>query len=111
MIQEHKERFAKLLQRDHTNLADKERRSLFYIISGNEDLFSMVNYLYDFEERCINPEVLDGNEVFFSSGAKALIKLGFNLYNGYPADMCGCLSFLDEENLNLAIEAIKVRFL
>ena len=112
MNQEHKEKFAKLLHKDHTNLADNERRALFYIISGNEDLFSMVNYLYDFEEHCINLEVLEEGPVSFSSSTKSLILLGFNLFNSSnSADVSECLSVLDEENLNLAIEAVKVRFL
>lgn len=111
MIQEHKERFAKLLQRDHTNLADKERRSLFYIISGNEDLFSKTEHLYDFEEHCIKPEVLESGPVVFSSGTRRLVMLGFNLFNSSnPADVSECLTVLDEDNIKLAIEAIKIRF-
>lgn len=110
MKQEHKERFAKLLQRDCTNLADKERRSLFFIISGNEDLFSKVNHLYDFEEHSIMPESLEENTVDLSSGARSLVTLGYSLYNAYPADVFSCLSPLDEDNFELALEAIRIRF-
>ena len=112
MNQEHKERFARLLQRDHTNLADKERRALFFIISGNEDLFSKVNHLYDFEEHVIKPETLEESRVDFSSGTRRLVMLGFNLFNSSnPADVSNCLSVLDEDNIKLAIEAIRIRFM
>lgn len=112
MDQAYKKKFAKLLQRDNTNFADKERRALFYIIAGNDELFKLVNHLYDFEEHCIKSDVLESKEILFTSATRELVRLGFNLYNDYnPADVSGCLSVLDEENLNLAIEAIRIRFL
>lgn len=47
------ERFNELLERDGTHEKDRERRALFYIISGNDDLYGKVNHLYDFENQCI----------------------------------------------------------
>ena len=44
----HKERFEELIQSDNTYQEDVERRSLFYILSGNEDLFRKRNHIYHF---------------------------------------------------------------
>ena len=61
----------------------------------------------------IKLECLTNSRVDFCSSARALVKLGFNLYNGYedenftPMDI---LSNLDSENYSLAMESFDVRF-
>ena len=47
----HKERFKELILKDKTNRSDVERLSLFYILSGNEDLYCKSSLLYDFKNR------------------------------------------------------------
>jgi len=39
-----------------------------------------------------------------------LIELGFSLYNGYKANVLNTFSGLDEENFDLAIAALRIRF-
>lgn len=108
----HKERFITMMIEDNMSPGDVERASLFYIISGNEDLYRKRRYIYDTYEHCIRT-CLDNIEVDFSSGMKSLIRLGFNLYNGwsdrYTTPM-SLLGSLDNCNLQLAGNAIMTRF-
>lgn len=108
----HKERFTTMIIEDDMSPGDVERASLFYIISGNEDLYRKRRYIYDTYEHCIRT-CLDNTEVDFSSGMKSLIRLGFNLYNGwsdrYTTPM-SLLGSLDNCNLRLAGNAIMTRF-
>lgn len=105
------DRFNDLLNRDNTQEQDIERKSLFYIIAGYEDLYKKVNYIYDFQDHSIFPDCLENEKVDFSSTSQKLIKLGFNLYNGNPSyDILTTFSSLDDNNFNLAINAIKYRF-
>ena len=108
----HKERFTTMIIEDDMSPCDVERASLFYIISCNEDLYRKRRYIYDTYEHCIRT-CLDNTEVDFSSGMKSLIRLGFNLYNGwsdrYTTPM-SLLGSLDNRNLQLAGNAIMTRF-
>lgn len=108
------ERFNELMKRDGTKPRDLERQSLFYIIAyANEgDLYKKVNYIYDFEENCIKFDCLEGS-IDLCSSAKALIHLGFNLFNGYAEGHCDVLSILcglDDTNYQIAKKAIDIRF-
>jgi len=108
----HKEHFIDMMIEDDMSLHDLERASLFYIIAGNNDLYRKRRLIYDFGEHCIRA-CLDDAEVDFSSGMRSLIKLGFNLYNGWsdryttPVSLLGSL---DSHNLLLAGNAIMIRF-
>lgn len=108
----HRKRFSKLITDDGTYTDDPERASLFFLISGNEDLYKRRKYIYDMEEHCIR-NCLDNGGIDFSSSMRSLIRLGFNLYNGWsdshttPLSILGCL---DRRNLLLAGIAVMVRF-
>lgn len=112
--QEHQERYLLLLAEDQTRLGDIERESLFYIIAGNDDLYQKRNYLYDSRDHHIK-QVFRCREgsVDLSGGAKALVRLGFNLYNGMNKGACVSEIFdpLDEGNRILAWNAIKLRYM
>jgi len=64
------------------------------------------------EEHCIR-SCLDGGGIDFSTSMRSLIRLGFNLYNGWsdshttPLSILGCL---DSNNLLLAGIAVMIRF-
>lgn len=103
------ENYKHLINRDGTQNEDVERKALFYILGGNEDLYGKIEYIYDFKERAIKTDCLEGT-VDLSSGSLRLVKLAFNLYNGYPTDVFDTFAGLDEDNRVLAIEAIKIRF-
>ena len=111
----HEERLNKLICEDNTSLYDKERISLFYILAGNCDLYQKKNGIYDVKNHCIIPSLSKkGAKVDLSGGAKALVKLGFNLYNGMKQrenSICDIFWNLDEQNRILALNAIKIRFM
>ena len=99
-----------LLTKDNTAETDVERKALFRIFS-TDDLFRKVTHLYDFKEHSIKPESLENGEVDLSSSSRKLVMAAFNLYNGhYKADLCDTFASLDDENFELVIQAIKIRF-
>lgn len=105
--------YHKMIQRDNTYPTDHERQALFYILSGNFDLANKVNHIYDFGDHSIRPECLQSTQVDFSSSAKSLIRLSFNLYNNYEDGFTTPLDIfhnLDDRNYILAFNAIHVRF-
>lgn len=63
--EKHKTRFNESIITDETHPQDVERRALFYIISGNDDLYAKRNHIYDFKNNWINIECLDSEEVDF----------------------------------------------
>ena len=110
MVKEKKDlRYQQLIERSGATPGDLERRALFHIISSNDELYSNVDSIYDFNENVIRTECLDG-EVYISSSSRKLIKLAYHLYNGYETSVLEVFSGLDDNNARLAIEAIKIRF-
>lgn len=109
---DHKEKMKTMIKVDQTHLGDCERLTLFYIISGNWDLYNKRNLLYNAKNHTINLEFEESN-VDFSSGMKSLIKLGYNLYNGWSDDYTTPIDIFcsfDEGNFKLADMAMKIRF-
>lgn len=109
----HALRFRELIKEDNTHPKDSERHALFYIIAGNDDLYKKRNFIYDFKDNSINPECLTDGRAGFSSSSKALIRLGFNLYNNYKDEYISPMDIfysLDDENYGLALKAIDIRF-
>jgi len=110
---EHENKLVKLIQRDGTHPKDKERISLFYILAGNVDLYAKSRSIYDFGLHQIIPDCLNGGSVDLCSSSRALIKLGYNLYNSYQdsdTSPIHIFSVLDEDNYFLATESLGVRF-
>lgn len=103
-----KERFENLIKKDRTLKTDRERLALFLILASSEDLYSKAETIYNFSDRCINPDCFD--QVDLSGGLEEMVKLGFNLFNGYPANVLDVFSRLDEDNFEVAIKAIRARF-
>lgn len=104
-------RYQQLLERSGATTGDLERRALFHIIAGSDELYKNVNRLYDFEENVIKTDCLEGGgEVYLSSSSRKLVKLAYHLYNGYEAYVLEVFSGLGDEDAKLAIEAIKIRF-
>jgi hypothetical protein len=110
---EHEIKLMELIQRDGTHPRDKERISLFYILSGNNDLYAKSRSVYDFSQQQIIPDCLDVGSVDFCSSSRALIRLGYNWYNSYQdsdTSPISILSGLDEDNYFRATESLGVRF-
>ncbi len=109
----HRTRYQNMLKLAGVHEYDIERKSLFYILSGNKDLYQTKNVIYDFHKNVIMFEWLECGKVDLCSSSKALIRLGFNLYNGYYDNITNPLSLLcemDSENLFIAYQAILLRF-
>jgi len=109
---DHKNRYLELIKKAQVNIYDLERQSLFYIVSGSEDLYKKKYDIYDFYENAILSDCITSGKVDFCSSSKALIRLAYNLYNGYRDDCTSPLSILgglDSKNLFLAYQAILIR--
>ncbi len=110
---DHENKLMDLVQKDGTHPKDVERISLFYILSGNTDLYAKARYIYDFMNHQIVPDCLYDGGVDFCSSSRALIRLGYNLYNGYQDDQTSpihLLSGLDSDNYLLATKSMDIRF-
>lgn len=103
------ERLIELLKRDNTNADDNERKAMFTIFAGNDELYSKVDKFYNFEERSINLDVFE--EVDLSGGTYQLVKLAFNLYSFQnEANVAEVFRSLDSSNYELDMKAIDIRF-
>ncbi len=78
---EHEESYNKLIARAKVQEWDKERLSLFYVLSLFDETRRNINDLYDFEENCIRLEGL--NKGWQTGGTTRATKLAFNLYNNW----------------------------
>ncbi|MFA9379334.1 MAG: DUF6075 family protein [Lachnotalea sp.] len=112
---EHERKFYQLVAEDNASVYDIERQSLFYIMAGNIDLYQKKKHIYDCNNHCIIRCLgQEEQKVDLSSGAKSLVQLGFNLYNGEnqnESSVWDIFASLDNENRILALNAIKLRFL
>lgn len=109
----HDRRYHHFISKDGCHFADLERGALFYVFAGNDGLTDQIEKLYDFKKRCILPDVKEVDELPLSSGEKALVRLAYNLFNGYTdmrCDLDSIMFSLDCNNRKLAIQAIEQRF-
>ena len=103
------DRYQELIKRDNMHSEDVERAALFHILAGNESLYDHVDDIYDFKDHSIKPDCVVKS--FFTSGTRMLVLLGFNLYNNFGNHtVYDAFVFLDEKNTQLALDAIKLRF-
>lgn len=111
--EDHAYNFQNMILKDKTHSNDRERFALFYVIGGSEDLFLKIRHIYNFKNHEINPYVLTSGEVDLCSSSKALVRLAYNLYNGFddnfstPYDL---FRILDTRNFLIAKGAIELRF-
>lgn len=113
LTKEHENKVVNLLQSDGTHQGDMERLALFYIVAGNTDLYTKVNCIYNFAQHQIEPDCLHDTSVDFCSSSRSLLKLAYNLYNGYQEEnnsFVDLLAVLDADNFHLATESMKIRF-
>lgn len=108
--EEHKSRYFEYIKKDNTNEKDNERKSMFYLLSLHPDLNNHINSIYNFKDHLIDFDWLEKGWV--TSGYAAIIKLAFNLYNGYTGGVStiDIFSCIDKKYIDYMLYAIKVRF-
>lgn len=78
---EHEEGYNKLIAKAEVQEWDKERLSLFYVLSLFDETRKYIEDLYDFQGKCIK---LDGlTKGWQTGGTTKATKLAFNLYNNW----------------------------
>lgn len=115
---EHKIRYENYLIKDGTYINDVERNSMFYILSSDESIHKRIKKIYNFKHRNIE---IDGfleirNEL--NSAATKMVYLAYQLYNNFrysnhdikDMTILDMLSGLDEENFEVCMRAIRIRF-
>lgn len=114
---QHEENFNNLIKKAEVRNGDIERKSMFYIISGNNDLFKQVNNIYNFKDDELQErkETLEGDlyfpNVLTSNSSQKLLNLAVQLFNNTKdQNVLDTFSGLDSENFQLALNAIKIRF-
>lgn len=105
----HEAYYNEFLCKDRTEEEDLERKTLFYICAGNEELRRKVDLLYNFKERVIMPESF---KIDMFPCSYPLVKLAFNLYNNLNDSLSINHTFrnLDSDDFRLAVMAISMRF-
>jgi hypothetical protein len=109
----HEQHYQQLLKLSNPHPEDRERKSLFYVISGNSDLFAKKNYFYNFNKNYLLFTTFEKINVDLCTSSKALLRLALNLFNGYSdkfTDPLNLFFSLGNQNYNLAINAIFIRF-
>lgn len=105
----HEQRYKEYTKKANVYSGDVEREALFYLMSSNMlyKKFSLENF-YDCKDCSIK---LDFRYDFMSSGERHFIELGYTLYNyNNKIDITDLFACLDEENFEIAINAIRIRF-
>ena len=114
---DHEKRFTDYCHRAHIYPDDRERKAMFYILSGSPDLISKgINRFYDFSSNTVkfHPDTLeeDFKQFSFCSSSHALCRLALNLYNSSYESLSIADTFynLDNNHRILAINAMLIRF-
>lgn len=107
---DHKQRFVDMILKDTTSEHDTERITLFYILSGNDDIRSKpIDAFYDFEKHVVKRSGI--KQHYLCPPGMTLLKLAFNLYNPrLKSDTYETLCNLSKDNFSLAINAVRLRF-
>lgn len=116
---DHEMRYKALVDKDSTAKSDFERRSLFYILASDPELYARSGLVYDFRERGMLGKALV--ELPISSSGKSLAELGYNLFSGGTeywdgeaiqkicCDPMTVIESLDPARLSVAINAMRIR--
>lgn len=110
--EKHAERFYTMLTYDRTRSGDRERESMFFIISGNQELYEHSSLIYNYQTHRLRPNGLNKLDHMCSS-SKKLLRLSLHLYNSCTLSELtpySLLNNLDSENLNLALNGMLIRF-
>lgn len=93
---EHKERYEDVLSR--MTSTDNYHTSVAYLMSLDDNCYKHINDLFDFEDDSIKADGL--NKAWNTSTTLKVIRLAFNLWNGY------CYDDNDEVDSNFCVDNI-----
>lgn len=119
LSKEHEERYNNLVSRADIK-GDIEREIAMYVISGNSDLYSKSNKMYDFNnnEFIFDIEENEDGEIeiiwkaSLSSSQEKLMRLAFSLFSGTnKVGVVELFRVLDDNNTKLALNAIQYRYM
>ena len=92
---------------------DSYYKSLIYTLGINEVCRFHFDEIFDMENRCINPNCLEGNP-WMTGSSRRNITIAFDLFNGFKPEERESLTYLlgySGEDTKYYIEALKLRFL
>lgn len=92
---------------------DSYYKSLIYTLGINEVCRYHFDEIFDMENRCINPNCLEGNP-WMTGSSRRNITIAFDLFNGFKPEERESLTYLlgySGEDTKYYIEALKLRFL
>lgn len=92
---------------------DSYYKSLIYTLGINEVCRFHFDEIFDMENRCINPNCLEGNP-WMTGSSRRNITIAFDLFNGFKPEERESLTYLlgyNGEDTKYYIEALKLRFL
>lgn len=120
--EDHEEKFNALMKNDNARDTDAERKALFYIISGNEELYFQRDKIYNFKSHQIGLENYIEGKIMLSGGTNRMLYLGYHLYNGfnferidenkkdYDLSINDIFSGLDINGYKVCTNALHIRF-
>lgn len=112
----HEKRYLEFITKDETDPSDLERKALFYILSGVDQLYELADEIYEFQIHLINTKGLENvesnKELELTNETKCLLSLAKDLYTAIrEKGVTEVFSAIDDaEKFQLALNAIKLRF-
>lgn len=110
--EKHEQCFYAMLAQDKTCSGDRERESMFFILSGNQELYEHRSLIYNYQTHRLRQNSLNKLD-YMCSSSKKLLRLSLHLYNSCNLSELtpySLLNNLDSENLNLALNGMLLRF-
>ncbi|WP_415465241.1 DUF6075 family protein [Clostridium saccharoperbutylacetonicum] len=120
--EDHKEKFNELMKNDNARDTDVERKALFYIVSGNEELYFQRDKIYNFKSHQIELGNYIEGKIMLSGGTNRMLYLAYHLYNGfnferidenkkdYELSINDIFSGIDIKGYKVCINALNIRF-
>lgn len=102
-------RYENLLLMDRTHDNDRNRKAMFYLIANSEDLYRLVDSIYDFSSSELKEDAESIEEL--STSSRSLLKLALNLISEYPVDVSDVFCNLDSKNFEVAYKSLQLKYL
>lgn len=111
ITKEHRLRLCHLLARAQVNVSDTVPLAFFYIIAASPLLYARVNNIYDFVFHTADISSLYSGVIPPETQDWSLLCLAFALIDtSIPADVDQLFSAFENESLDTALEALRVRY-